>query len=371
MKSNTALNIHSDRLKNLLKDMVDIYSPSGKEEEILEFTDDYLRKQGLNVVKQVVDEDRYNLLVLPEKTKETSLYFVGHLDTVTAYDLDNYEFREKGGDVFGLGTADMKSGCAAMIEAFTVLTESSEAELSSGLALLIDEEEDNSGAKKLVNEYKLPRVIIGEPTGLVPCLGHYSYLEVLLHTKGRRAHSAVPELGHNAINSMLKLLLQFTKHMDLQKDNLIYNIRDLTGFPGGFVVPDACEAWLDIHLPPTEIIDNTKKELIKLVKDVKRDIHDLDASIEFTSTYPGYRVNSHDLPVIKLEELYRRLSMPWEPQDFRSHSDGNIFWEVGITPIILGPGELEAAHTPEESVPFEHVVRAAQLYLDLALSLEK
>jgi acetylornithine deacetylase/succinyl-diaminopimelate desuccinylase-like protein len=36
---------------------------------------------------------------------------------------------------------------------------------------------------------------------------------------------------------------------------------------------------------------------------------------------------------------------------------------------VLGPGRLEAAHTPEESVPFQQVVQAAQLYLNLALAI--
>ena len=70
----------------------------------------------------------------------------------------------------------------------------------------------------------------------------------------------------------------------------------------------------------------------------------------------------------KLKEIYKKMSLPWEPQDFRSHSDGNVLWAAGVDPIILGPGRLEAAHTPEESVSFQQVVQAAQLYLNLALA---
>ena len=44
--------IQPERLKKLLKDMVDIYSPSGKEEEVLQFTEEYLKAAGLNVKKQ-------------------------------------------------------------------------------------------------------------------------------------------------------------------------------------------------------------------------------------------------------------------------------------------------------------------------------
>ncbi len=45
--TSAAAEIKPDRLKKLLQDLVDIYSPSGKEEEILQFTEDYLKTAGL------------------------------------------------------------------------------------------------------------------------------------------------------------------------------------------------------------------------------------------------------------------------------------------------------------------------------------
>jgi len=366
--ASSSADIQTDRLRNLLRDLVNIYSPSGKEEEILEYTHDYLRKHGLTVTRQVVDENSYNLLVLPPEKEKVALFFVGHLDTVTAYDLDDYGFREEREEIFGLGTADMKAGCAAMVEAFTVLAERGGNLPPAGLALVIDEEEDNSGAKTLLEEYRFPWAVIGEPTALAPCLGHYAYLEMLLRTQGRRAHSAVPEVGRNAIENMLRLLLIFTERITMREDGLVYNISDMTGFPGGFVVPDICEAWLDLHLPPSVKIDNLKKELGQLMTEAKNNIPALDASLEFVSTYPGYQIVPEEVLVTKLLNAYRELSLPWEPQDFRSHSDGNILRSAGVHPIILGPGRLEAAHTPEESVLFSQVVQAARIYLQLALS---
>src|SRR5512137_1835115 len=115
--------VRADRLKKLIQDMVDISSQSGKEEQILQFTEDYLIAAGLNVKKQPVDENRHNIVVLPPKTDEVDLCFVGHLDTVTAHDLDDFGFYEEEDKACGLGTSDMKAGCAAMIEAFSVLAE--------------------------------------------------------------------------------------------------------------------------------------------------------------------------------------------------------------------------------------------------------
>jgi acetylornithine deacetylase len=364
-----SMDVQPERLKNLLKALVDIYSPSGKEEEIIEYVEVYLKDHGLPVIKQRVDENRYNLVVLPENKDELDVCFMGHLDTVTAHDLEGYGFSEEEDSIFGLGTTDMKAGCAAMIEAFTVLAERGGALPPVGLALVVGEEEESDGAKTLVREYTFPWAVVGEPTGMVPCLGHYGYLEVLLRTRGKKAHSSMPELGQNAIETMLKLLLKVTEYITSIPKGVVYNIRQLSGFPGGFVVPDTCEAWLDLHLPPDSRVDVLKAELEQLVEEVDEGNLSLDTYIRFESTQSGYRISPKRPLVKKLKEVYKKLSLPWEPQDFRSHSDGNVLWASGVDPVILGPGRLETAHTPEESVDFRQVIQAAQLYLNFALSV--
>ena len=364
-----SMDVQPDRLRNLLKALVDIYSPTGKEEEVIEYTEEYLKSQGFTVTKQEVDENRFNLIVLPEEREEIDLCFVGHLDTITAHDLEDYGFQEEGDKICGLGTVDMKAGCAAMIEAFTVLASKGGALPPVGLALVVGEEEDSDGAKTLIREYSFPWAVVGEPTNMIPCLGHFGYLEVLLRTRGRRAHSSMPELGQNAIETMLKLLLQVTEYVTSMPNMLVYNIRQLSGFPSGFVVPDTCEAWLDLHLPPDLRIDELKAELEQLIEAASKSIPGLDAYLRFEDTYSGYRISPERPLVKKLKEVYTKMSLQWEPQHFRSHSDGNVLWAGGVDPIILGPGRLEAAHTADESVSFSQVVQAAQLYLNFALSL--
>ena len=363
------LKVQPERLKTLLKELVDIYSPSGKEVEILEYSEQYLKNHGLPAVRQEVDENRFNVVVLPEGTEELDLCFVGHVDTVAAHDLEDYGFAEEDDTIFGLGAADMKAGCAAMMEAFTVLAVQGDDFPPVGLALVVGEEEDSDGAKALMREYNFQWAVVGEPTNLAPCLGHYGYLEVLLRTKGKRAHSSMPELGQNAIETMLRLLLQVTEYSASLPQGLVYNIRELSGFPGGFVVPDICEAWLDLHLPPDTRIDVLKTGLEQLMEKAEKSIPDLDAYIRFEETYSGYRISPERTLAKRLKNVYGKMSLPWEPQDFRSHSDGNILWAAGVDPIILGPGRLELAHSPEESVSFNQIVQTAQLYLDFALSL--
>jgi len=365
----TSQDINPDRLRNLLKELVDIYSPSGKEEEILEFTEDYLKRQGLPVTRQEVDENRFNLLVFPEKSNALDVCFVGHLDTVAALDIEDYGFYEEGNIAYGLGSCDMKSGCAAMIEAFNVILERKIPLRRVGLALVVGEELEGDGAKTLIREYTFPWAIVGEPTNLIPCLGHYGYLEVFLRTRGKRAHSSMPELGQNAIESMLKILLRLTEYANSAPHGLVYNVRQLSSFPGGFVVPDSCEAWLDLHLPPDSRMDLLKAELEQLIEEAGKNADGMDAYIRFENAQSGYLI-SQDRPLVKkLKGVFTSVRLPWEPQIFRSHSDANVLWAGGADPIILGPGQLETAHTTDESVNLAQVIQATELYLDFALSL--
>ena len=85
--------IKPQRLHRLLKRMIDVYSPSGKEDGLVDYLHGFLKRHGLPVIRQEVDEYRDNLIVSPAG-EEAELALVGHLDTVSAYDLDEYGFQD-------------------------------------------------------------------------------------------------------------------------------------------------------------------------------------------------------------------------------------------------------------------------------------
>ena len=55
--------INSARLRRTLLEILDIYSPSGKEEDIQLYLEEVLTRAGFAVERQEVEEDRYNLRV--------------------------------------------------------------------------------------------------------------------------------------------------------------------------------------------------------------------------------------------------------------------------------------------------------------------
>lgn len=357
--------VDSGRLRRLLRRMVDIYSPSGKEEEILDFCHGYLKRRGLRPERQEVDEYRYNLLVRPE-SGQARLAFVGHLDTVVAYDLENLGVQDEGERIVGLGAADMKAGCAAMIEAMVSLHERQPG-LPIALCLVVGEEEDGDGAQALAGEHRFPWAVIGEPTDLQPCTGHYGYVEAQLVTRGRRRHASLANHQQNPIQAMLDILLRVSRHM-ASRPEMAYNIRDLRSAPEGFVVPELCEAWLDVHLPPTSALGELTRELEEVVAGARRDTPDLEAELKLFGLFAGYQLSDKEPLLQALARIWDARGLSHAPRSFQSHSDANLLWAAGIKPLLLGPGSLEQAHAPNEWVDFEQVRQAAELYQELALA---
>ncbi|MEI6207898.1 MAG: M20/M25/M40 family metallo-hydrolase [Desulfuromonadales bacterium] len=363
--------INRDRLRKTFLNLLDIYSPSGKEEDIQVYLEGLLTTAGFSVERQEVDEDRYNLRVTMGPG-EPRLYLVGHVDTVPAWDLDEFGPEQEDGIVRGLGSADMKGGCAAMVEAWLALADALEPveRPSAGLLLVVGEEENGDGSATFLQSCRPPPwVIIGEPTGLSAKFAHYGYLEAGFVTRGIRSHSSLPELGHNAVESMLRVLLFLGNDplFNRETSEIVYSIREMKSSQAGFVVPDRCEAWIDIHLPPDYDPDTLQDVIRRIVAGVAPTIPGLDLDVTFDFASAGYNLGTDNRLAQILREVYPRLDLPLQFEAFRSHSDGNLFYAAGVKPLILGPGALETAHTPDEHVPFDEVQSAAHIYAALCL----
>jgi len=364
--------IDDARLHRTLLDMLDIYSPSGKEEDIQLYLEELLTGAGFSVERQEVEEERYNLRVTMGAA-EPRLYLVGHVDTVPAWDLEEFGAREENGVIHGLGSADMKGGCAAMLEAWLAMAGALPAveRPAVGLLLVVGEEENGDGSAAFLERFTPPWVVVGEPTGLTACFAHYGYLEANIVTRGRRSHSSLPELGHNAVESMLRFLLLLGKEplFDRERSEIVYSIREMTSARAGFVVPDRCETWIDLHLPPGMAPATVQEAIQRALAAGRLTIPELDVEVSFDFASPGYDLGDATRPARLVNEIYPRLGLVPKLDAFRSHSDGNLFFAAGCRPLILGPGSLETAHTSDEQVEFAEVVSAARIYAALCLGM--
>lgn len=353
--------VSDERMRQWLTDAVDTYSPTWAEGPALEVFEDMLNALELAYRKQAVDDERYNLIV-EVGPQPPAIMWVGHVDTVALYDEDHRGVRIEGDELWGLGSADMKSGCVAAVEALAAVVRSA-IPLKHGirLALVVGEEEYGDGSERLIDSVTAPLVVIGEPTNLQPCTTHYGYFEVFLRSRGARAHAAVPEVGDNAIHAMLTWLMRVLEEVPSQPwaSEAALTPRKIDGGTPLFAVAEWCEAVVDVHLP-SHVDFSQVERVLELTQAATRADHagcELEFEVAFAS--PGFD-NSEDLTV--LEDAYIAAEIPWTPVAFRSHSDAALFHAGNMATVVCGPGQLEVAHRPDERVSLTQLGQAARLY---------
>jgi acetylornithine deacetylase len=376
---NTELSLILDRLDagrliRLLTEAVEQYSPSFAEEPAMEVFAAHLAECGISYLRQPVAEaggpvaDHRANLIIELGPQPSRLMWVGHVDTVPIIDEEDQRIHRDGDILHGLGTADMKSGCAAMVEAVAAIA-SSGVKLRHGLtvALVVGEEEYGDGSEALLETRSAPLTVIGEPTGLLACLDHYGYYEARLTARGTRAHAALPEIGASAIHAMLEWMRHIleTGEQRYFTRGVSVNTREISGGAGLFMVAEKCEAIIDIHAPPAipvETIEGFMEET-RVMAQATHPACELEHENVFWAA--GYSNAVADPVLGPLQRAFAATGLAWQPTAFRSHSDGNLFHQKGSVAVICGPGKLEVAHTRDEHVSLQETLQAARLYTAL------
>ena len=201
--------------------------------------------------------------------------FLGHTDTVEYmgdWTTNPFKLTEKSGKLYGLGSCDMKSGIAAIIDAIsaTDLTK-----LTRGIKLYFtyDEEIGFSGIKELIkNQEKFPDfMVFGEPTHNEIFIGSKGILCCKLNFKGKKTHSSNPEKGESANLNAVKFLSELeTFYLEKIKTKLNenydipYTTMNLALLQGGSAInsiPVNCQASLEFR--PTDS-DHAKTLITKI-----------------------------------------------------------------------------------------------------------
>ncbi|HYQ73054.1 MAG TPA: M20/M25/M40 family metallo-hydrolase [Gammaproteobacteria bacterium] len=354
----------------LLTDAVEQYSPSYAEEPAMQVFAERLTACGVRYIRQPLPpgsgpatDTRANLII-ELGPRPSALMWVGHVDTVPLIDEEEQRLHRDGDILHGLGTADMKSGCAAIVEAVIAVVRSG-VELGRGLtvALVVGEEEYGDGSEALLDWRSAPLTVIGEPTGLIPCVDHYGYYECRMTVKGTRAHAALPEMGASAIHAMLAWMQLILESGAETTHGLTISPRQINGGAGLFMVAQECEAAIDIHAPPG-VDDSVIDMLIEQARDAAQATHPR-CQLQFEKLYwaNGYTNPADDPLLATVQRAFRETGLEWSPTAFRSHSDGSLFHQKGSIPLICGPGRLEVAHTRHEHVSLRETCDAARLYV--------
>jgi acetylornithine deacetylase/succinyl-diaminopimelate desuccinylase-like protein len=377
-----AANRQTARAAELLGELVSIDSvnpdmPGGErgEREYGDFLAGYGRRLGLEVSQYEVLPGRFNTaLEMPAPGAARRLVFDIHLDTVP-FDgpVSTNKPVQKDGRLYGRGACDTKGAMAAALLALErLLADPPDPGCELVLLATVDEEYLKRGVDAAVERgLRADGAIVGEPTGLVPVIAHKGVARWEVVTRGRAAHTSKPENGINAIYQMAAVIERLVARHAVTPPELRHALCGdgtlaVSTIAGGVqvnVVPDECRVQIDRRVLPSEQAQTTWQAV---TDDLKR----------LQAESPGMQLES--LAPFLLEEgldtdptaaivsaacaAGRGLVLPDEPAGVPYGTDGSSLSLGGIPVVVLGPGDIDQAHSPDEYVELDQVVDCARLY---------
>lgn len=306
------------------------------------------------------------------------LCFAGHTDVVppgdeTQWNTDPFEPTFKDGLLYGRGSADMKSGLAAMIVAIEQFI-AAHPDYRGSIALLITSDEEGrarDGTLKVIDtltarDEHIDWCVLGEPTsqfslGDIVRVGRRGSLSGMLTVKGVQGHVAYPQLADNPIRRFAPVLAEL--HNIAWDDGNEYfpptsfqvvDIRAGIGAPN--VTPGELSARFNFRYS-TEWTHETLQEKVHTVFDA----HDIDYELKWHLsgkpflTQPGKLIDAVHQAVSECAGSAPELSTGG------GTSDGRFISPAGVDVVELGPVNA-SIHKIDEHVKVDDVIALTGMY---------
>jgi len=333
----------------LTRALVDIESTSEYEGDVGEYLFAYLAQlagasvgtvERMDVAKIESVRQRFNVLAYWDEPVVT---LSTHMDTVPPF----FASREDSEYIYGRGACDAKGIIAAMIAAAERLLAAGVRKF--GLLFVVGEERSSAGAATASRSPRGSRYLVnGEPTENKLALASKGAMRLEVIAKGRMAHSAYPELGESAIDALLDSL-EAIRRVKLPKDELLgpstLNIGTISGGRAPNVIPDAAKAEILVRLvsepgPLREVLTAAGKRQGAEIKEVLC------------------------IPAIRMEKVE---GLPTTVVSFTT--DIPMFNGAWGRPLLIGPGSIHVAHTPDEKISKRELSEAVDIYAAIVRKL--
>lgn len=297
-----------------------------------------------------VERIGHNVVARTEFGRPTRLVLAGHLDTVPPD--GNARPRVDGDTLWGLGAADMKGGLAVMLALATTVAEP---EVDLTFAFYVAEEVSRSDNGLLAIAALRPDLldgdaaVLGEPTSARIEAGCQGVLKLSVTLGGRRAHTARPWMGVNAVHRLapvLEVVAAFEARQPVISGCRYREALQAVHVEGGVagnVVPDAVTLVLNHRFAPDRDAEGAEvalRELLDPLLDTERG--DTMGVIDVSPAAPP----GLDHPL--LAGLLAATGQP--PRAKLGWTDVAFFAERGIPAVNFGAGDPELAHTAGERV---------------------
>ena len=333
------MSINPEALIQRLIEWIDIDSVTPHEGAYLEALERFFLERGYTCSRQDVEPGRWNLLAT--RAANPRVLLSTHVDTVPPF----IPARREGDTIYGRGACDTKGCLVAMTEAARRLDEAGLGE-QVGFLLVVGEEVDHIGAKTAKRWGLSPqRIILAEPTRNQVVAAQKGMIKLDVCAHGKAAHSAYPQRGdsalHRAIDALHDMLhASWPEHEVLGPTTL--NVGMLHGGVAHNVfAPEATGSVLIRTVAPTADYVPTIQALTRA--------HRVEAPIEVENDPVFFEPPS--------DEVTCTVSF---------NTDATYLGP--IAPVwLVGPGDIEVAHTDHEHITLQDILEGADLYERLLL----
>lgn len=340
---------------------------------------DTLTGWGFGVTVTDTGVGRLNVVARIGPSNTPAMMFAGHLDTVGVERMTHPPFDAAidGDRLYGRGSADMKSGVAAMccgaLAAFKQC--GSNAKRQIVVAAVTDEEYESIGMRALLDSGVTAEcAILTEPTRLAINPAHRGFVWTEIDFIGRAAHGSRHDIGIDAIRHAGLVLaeldeldygtLQTRKHPLLGRGSL--HASTINGGLGLSIYPDRCVLKIERRTIPGETAEDAMREVHDALDTVRARRPELSATVRLIGAQLPSDVGI-DAPVVKmLERGLKAAGLPVAVEGMSAWTDAALLNEAGIEAICFGPGDIALAHAAEEYVPVSEIRQATAVLTNVA-----
>ena len=371
---------------SLTKELIGIPSenPTGDEFAMADRMEAFFRGIGLEVTRERVSERRENVTAeITGARGGPALVILNHMDTVPVgegWSRDPFLAAEGDGKIWGRGSCDMKGGIAAGLAAIENLKKQidsgAKARRTIRFCMVVDEESGcMTGTEATIASGHIgvdDIVISCEPTELALVTAQKGAMWFELIFRGKSAHAATPHMGADAIHAASRAVVALQEAVAQlpHEDPLLGRCTMITSIiEGGHktnVVSERCAMQIDSRfVPPLRTADIQGIIHEKAAQACAR-VSGVEFSLRATiADRPPVTadIDSAGARVI-LETLEEILGAEPEPAGVSYYSDaGMAAAQTGSRNcFLLGPGNIEQAHTPDEFIEVDSLKKAARLY---------
>ena len=398
LKEKILVQVSEEDIVSMSCDVINIPSPTGEELEMGRYLRRVMEEMDLTVTWQEVEEGRANVVGRLEGSGVgKNLMFNGHMDTSYTGEekhLTGIGYKShavvKDGIVYGLGIYNMKGALVCYVQAVKALQRAG-AKLKGDviIAAVAGEIEKaqwsedytgkqyrgyGAGTHYLVNRGAVPDMcILGEPTDGKIVLGHYGSLWARISTKGPFMHTAFsgPHQKNNSIRRMHTILGKVLEWIPCWEEKGAYQggnaIVNLGAIRGGHPwrlsrTPERTDLFLDVRVPPTIGMAEARRELQKLVTELRSAHPEFELEFETYVSVPGAEI-AKDHEMIKVIEASHKV-VTGSPVEYGAVvwcSDASVLIRYDIPTVNYGPSSGPRGKDGEK-VPVSTLVDMTRVY---------